>query len=157
MTARVPWRVVGHAFIPALQVLAPHRTNSPRHFHIRVVFTTFEDTKAALKAAADLSAGLSAGIDLVVPHIVPYPLPLARPSISVSFTLRRLCQLAADTGLELSIFVYFCRDALQTLLQVLEPHSLIVIGTRRRWFSTKRERLAKALRKNGHEVVLARR
>jgi hypothetical protein len=148
---------VRNALIPALQVLAPQRVGSPGDLHIGVVFTDFEGTRTALKAAATLSTGLEADIDLIVPQIVPFPLPLARPTVPPAFTLQRLRELAAAAEVQPSIYVYFCRDRLQTLLQVLELHSVIVVGSRQRWFPTQPERLAKALRKNGHHVILARR
>ena len=146
--------VVGSAFIPAYQVLAPQHTESQRDLHIGVVFTTFEDTKEALRAAADLAAGLCADIDLVVPEIVPYPLPLVRPAVPPGFTLRRLMQMAREAEVEPSIYVYLCRDKVQTLLQVLEPHSVVFLGSQKRWFPTKSEFLARTLRKNGHLVIL---
>ncbi len=147
---------VGYLSIPELQVFPPHRAESASDLHIDVVFTDFEDTRAALKAAADLTIGLEADIDLIVPQIVPFPLPLAHPTVSPGFTLRRLIDLASAAHVQPSIHVYLCRDRLQTLLQVLEPHSVIVVGSRKRWFPTKPERLARALRKNGHHVILAR-
>ncbi len=144
------------ALIPALQVLTPQRVGSPSDLHIGVVFTDFENTRVALKAAASLSTGLEADIDLVVPQIVPFPLPLARPAVPPEFILQRLRGLVVAAGVQPSIYIYFCRDRLQTLLQVLEPHSVIVVGSRKRWFPTQHERLARALCKNGHDVILAR-
>ena len=147
---------MGHASIAHLQILAPHRAESPEDLHIGVIFTDFEDTKAALKTASTLAAGLHADIDLVVPHIVPFPLALAHPSVPPGFTLRRLSDMAAAAEVQPSILVYFCRDPLETLLQVLDPHSIVVVGSRKRWFPTKPERLAGKLRKNGHHVIVAK-
>lgn len=149
-------RGVGSVFIPDLQVLAPHRAESASDLLISVVYTDSDETKAALKSAAGLSAGLNADIDLIVPHVVPFPLPLVRPSVPPGFTLQRLLDLAAAADVQPSIFVYLCRDALETLLQVLNLHSVIIIGSKKRWLPAKPERLAKALRKNGHHVILAR-
>jgi hypothetical protein len=146
--------VVGDPFIPALQVLAPHRVQSSDSLHIGVVFTDFEGTKAALTVAANLTAGLDAHIDLIVPQVVPFPLSLANPAVPPGFTLRRLCGLAAASNVHASIYMYLCRDRFQTLLQVLEPHSIVIFGGRKRWFPRKTDRLARALRKNGHQVIL---
>jgi len=146
---------VGYLSIPELRVLTPQRTESASDLHIDVVFTDFEGTRAALKAAAELTSGLRTGIDLIVPQVVPFPLQLVRPAVPPGFTLRRLLDLASTVDVRPSIHVYLCRDRLQTLLQVLQPHSVIVVGTRKRWFPTKPERLARALRKNGHHVLLA--
>ena len=146
---------MGDPFIPALQVLAPHRVQSPDGLHIGVVFTDFEGTKAALKVAANLIAGLEADIDLVVPYVVPFPLPLAKPAVPPGFALRRLRELAAAANVQTSIHMYLCRDRFETLLQVLEPHSIVVVGRRKRWLLIKTDHLAGALRKNGHQVILA--
>jgi hypothetical protein len=155
MDAPVVSAVVGDPFIPALQALAPHRVQSPNGLHIGVVFTDFEGTKAALRVAANLITGLEADIDLVVPHVVPFPLPLVYPAVPPGFTLRRLRELASAANVQASIYMYLCRDRFQTLLQVLEPHSIVVVGSRKRWLPTKTDRLARALRKNGHQVILA--
>ena len=148
--------IVGYLSIPELRVLTPQRTESASDLHIDVVFTDFEGTRAALRAAAKLTAVLRASIDLVVPQIVPFPLQLVRPAVPPGFTLRRLLDLASTVDVRPSIHVYLCRDRLQTLLQVLQPHSVIVVGSRKRWFPTTPERLARALRKNGHHVILVR-
>src|SRR5262245_14761962 len=147
---------VGPAFIPAYQVLVPQHTEGARELHISVVFTNFEDTKQALQAAANLSTGLRADIDLVAPEIVPYPLPLIRPVVPPGFTLRRLMDLARQAEVQPSIHVYLCRDKVQTLLQVLDRHSVVVLGSKRQWFPTKPILLARALRKSGHQVILVK-
>ena len=147
---------MGSVFIPELQLLVPHRADSCSDLLITVIYTDPDETKAALKSAAALSAGLNADIDLIVPHIVPFPLPLARPSVPAVFTLQRLMELAAAAGVEPSIFVYLCRDVLETVLQVLNVHSVVFIGNKRRWFAAGPKRLARALRKNGHHVILTK-
>jgi hypothetical protein len=43
---------------------------------------------------------------------------------------------------------------METLAAVLEPHSLIVLGARKRWWPTQEKRLARKLRRAGHEVIL---
>jgi hypothetical protein len=156
MARHVLWRLVGSAFIPAYQVLAPHRTESQTELHIGVVFTNFEDTRAALKTAADLCAGLEGHIDLVVPEVVPYPLPLIRPAVPAGFTLRRLMELARGAQVQPNIYVYLCRDKVQTLLEVLAPHSVVVLGRKKRWFPVEAQFLARALRKQGHHVILVK-
>src|SRR5207249_11325888 len=121
-----------------------------------VVCAAFEDTRVALHDAADLTIGLEPDIDFIVPQIVPFPLPLAHPTVPPGFTLPRLMDLASAAHVQPSIHVCLCGDRLQPLLQVLERHSVIVVGSRKRWSPTKPERLARALRKNGHHVILAR-
>ena len=148
--------LVGPAFIPAYQILVPQHTEAAPELHISVVFTNFEDTKQALRAAANLSTGLRADIDLVVPEIVPYPLPLIRPAVPPGFTLRRLMDLAREAEVQPSIHVYLCRDKVQTLLQVLHRQSVVVLGSKTRWFPTKPIILARVLRRKGHQVILVK-
>jgi len=38
---------------------------------------------------------------------------------------------------------------------VLKPHSLIIVGGRKRWWPTSEQRLAQALKKDGHHVIFA--
>jgi hypothetical protein len=105
--------------------------------------------------AANLTAGLGADIDLVVPLVVPFPLPLANPAVPPGFTLRRLRELAAAANVHASIYMYLCRDRFETLLQVMEPHSIVVFGKRKRWLPPRTDRIARALGKYGHQVIVA--
>ena len=147
---------MGYPSIAELRLLDPQRTESATDLHIDVVFTDFDETRAALKAAAALATGLGANIDLIVPHIVPFPLQLAQPAVPPGFTLRRLMDLASAARVQPSIRVYLCRDRVETLQQVLDPGALVVLGSRNRWFPTTPERLARTLRRKGHHVIVAR-
>ena len=51
------------------------------------------------------------------------------------------------------MLIYLCRDRVETLTAVLSPHSLVVIGGRKRWWPTAEKRLARKLRRAGHEVI----
>jgi len=50
--------------------------------------------------------------------------------------------------------LYLCRDDMDTLNKILKPHSLVVVGGRTRFWPTQAQRLARRLRKSGHEVIL---
>jgi hypothetical protein len=54
----------------------------------------------------------------------------------------------------LEAYVYLCRNPIETVLEILSPHSLVMIGTRHRWPFSKSRRFARELRKRGHDVVL---
>jgi acetyl esterase/lipase len=73
--------------------------------------------------------------------------------VLLDFSERRFRVIAATTPVETTVRLYLCRDQMETLAAVLEPHSLIVLGGRRRWWPTQEERLARKLRRAGHEVV----
>jgi hypothetical protein len=123
--------------------------------NVDVVFTSIEPTLAALKKAGALAGRLNARITLLVPQIVPYPLPLASPPVLLDFNERRFRVIANQSPVETMVRLYLCRDRLETLASVLKPHSVVVVGGRRRWWPTPEKRLAGKLRRAGHEVILA--
>jgi hypothetical protein len=104
-----------------------------------------------------LASSLGGRITLIVPQIVPYPLPLTSPPVLVDFNERRLRVLASGCPVETRVSIYLCRDPLETLKSVLKPHSLVVVGSRKRWWPTAEKRLATKLRKAGHEVMVTER
>jgi hypothetical protein len=125
--------------------------------NVSVVFTSAGATLAALKQAGDLARNLGGHITLIVPQVVPYPLPLISPPVLVDFNERRLRVIASGCRVETRICVYLCRDPLETLQSVLKPHSVVVVGSRKRWWPTKEKRLAAKLRSAGHEVIVTER
>ena len=50
--------------------------------------------------------------------------------------------------------VYLCRDRNQTIRQALIPNSIVVIGSRKRWWPTREQWLASLLRRDGHQVIV---
>ena len=123
--------------------------------NVDVVFTSVEPTLAALKKAGALAGRLNARITLLVPQIVPYPLPLESPPVLLDFNERRFREIANHSPVETMVCLYLCRDQLETLASVLKPHSVVVVGGRRRWWPTPEKRLAGKLRRAGHEVIFA--
>jgi hypothetical protein len=129
------------------------------NLQVNVIFTDTRGTLAALDTAEALARDLGTSIHLIVPQVVPFPYPLLHPPISVNFSEQFLSDLAwraAQDHYEIMVHLYLCRDSLQTVLQVLEPHSLVVIGGERRWWPTGQSRMARRLRSKGHQVVWAR-
>ena len=125
--------------------------NSP--LSINVVFTSVDATLAALKQAGTLAHRLAAHITLVVLQIVPYPLPLTSPPVLQDWNERRFRVMANHSSVETTIHLYLCCDRLQTLMSVLKPRSLVVIGGRQHWWPTHEKALARTLRRAGHEVI----
>jgi hypothetical protein len=119
-----------------------------------VLHTTVAETLQALKTAAHLANGLSARIRLLVLEVVPYPLPLDHPTVPVPFTQRRFRTLADNTSIETNVDIHLVRDRQQVIDKVLEPHSVVVMGARPRWFKANRK-LAKHLERSGHQVLFA--
>jgi hypothetical protein len=133
---------------------APDRAaDAQSRLNISVVFTSIESTLEALKRAGELASRLSGQITLLVPQAVPYPLPLTSPPVLLDWNERRFTVIATDSPVETKVLLYLCRDRLETLRRVLTPRSLVVLGGRRRWWPTREKRLARQLRRAGHEVI----
>jgi hypothetical protein len=130
----------------------PSTTKADQQLSIGVIFTSVESTLAALKEAGTLATSLGARITLLVPQVVPYPLPLESPPVLLEFNERRFRLLASQSPVETTVRIYLCRDGLETLVNVLSPGSIVVIGGQKRWWPTQEKKLARHLRQAGHEV-----
>jgi hypothetical protein len=131
----------------------------PGRLDVNVIFTEPQATIAALKKAQSLARDLRACIQVRAAITVPYALPLDKPPVSADFIETLLSHLVCDLELdvfETKVHLYLCRDQVETLLQVLSPHSLVVIGGRKHWWASAERRVAKALRSKGHRVVFVR-
>ena len=128
-------------------------TTDETRLNVHVVFTSVPATLAALRKAATLTNRLGAHITLLVPQVVPYPLLLESPPVLLDWSERRFRVIAEQNSVETSVHLYLCRDRLVTLLKTLRPHSLVVMGGPGRWWLNPEKRLARKLRKAGHEVI----
>jgi hypothetical protein len=131
----------------------PGTSESEPQLNVDVVFTSIEPTLAALREAGALAGRLKGRITLVVPQIVPYPLPLKTPPVLIEFNEKRFRVIASESRVETTVRIYLCRDDIEALATVLKPHSVVVLGGRRRWWPTPGKRLARKLRRAGHEVI----
>jgi len=141
-----------------LQLFNSATSKDPGRLRIHVIFTNMPDTRAALATAIDMAAEMESEIAVLVSQIVPFPLPIDNPPVPLDFAseqIRRLAELVQTDQTSLKGFIYLCRNPLDTLLQELPAHALVVIGARARWPFGKSKRVARALRRNGHEVILA--
>lgn len=121
--------------------------------NVAVVFTSETGTIAALKRAGALADRLAGRITLIVPQIVPYPVPLESPPILLDFSEHQFHEIAEGSPVETAVEIYLCRDRGETVEAVLERRSLVVIGGSKRWWQTAEQRLARRLRRAGHEVI----
>ena len=133
----------------------PEIEEREERLNISVIFTSVEWTLTALKRAGALAASLGARITLLVPQVVPYPLPLESPPVLIDWNEQRFRMIASESPVETTVRIYLCRDRLETLAFVLRPASIVIVGCRRKWWPTSEARLARKLRKSGHEVILA--
>jgi hypothetical protein len=138
---------------PGLPKQAPEVTSPPARLNVAVVFTSVDATLAALREAGVLATRLNGQITLVVPQVVPFPLPLTSPPVLLDWNERRFRVIASESPVDTTVRLYLCRDRLETLLKVLSPHSLVVVGGPRRWWPNAEKRLARRLRRGGHEVI----
>ncbi len=138
---------------PATGHPEPKTGQTESRLNIAVVFTSVDSTLAALKEAGALASSLGAQITLLVPQVVPYPLPLESPPVLVEFNERRFRVIASQSPVETSVRIYLCRDPLETLTRALSTGSIVVLGERKRWWPTREKKLARQLRRAGHEVV----
>lgn len=133
---------------------AEHAVEQPDlGLNIAVVFTAEGPTLAALKEAGALAESLGAHITLLVPQVVPYPLPLQNPPVRVNFSEKRFHVIASRSPVRTNVRIYLCRDPLETIRSVLRPSSIVVIGAKKTLWPTAEKRLARKLRKAGHEVI----
>jgi hypothetical protein len=122
---------------------------------VAVIFTAPSAMRETLRTAIALAGNLSATVTLVVPQVVPYPLPLDQSPKHSSFDEKRSRALAAWAPQVTAIQLCMGREADETIDSVLPPHSVVVIGGRRRWWRSRGERLARQLRRRGHDVLFA--
>ena len=120
-----------------------------------VLHTTVAETLQALKAAAQLAQDLSARIRLLVLEVVPYPLPLDHPAALLPFTQRRFRTLARNAPIETSVDIHLVRDREKALGEILEPHSVVVMGVHRSWWPSANREIVKRLERAGHQIVFA--
>jgi hypothetical protein len=121
-----------------------------------VVYTCPETTLPALRAVDSLARDLSVTVHIRAMVAVPRQLAIDFGLNSVQFVKRFLSDLVERVGsrhCEYVLHIYLCRSRVETLLRVLQPSSLLVIGGRRRLWPTAERRLAEAAISAGHRVA----
>ena len=120
-----------------------------------VLFTTHSGTIAALKKATQLGAKLGVHLEALMLYDVPYTLPLEKRALPEGFLEYQIHALESNFPADMSLRVILCRHSRRTLHQVLPARALIVLGGKKSWWPTRESRLARMLRRDGHEVVFA--
>jgi len=126
---------------------------SQEFLSIVVPYTTPELTRAALRHSAACK-DLDVRVFLVDVQVVPFPCPLDQPPINKEHTKHRLQGFLNEDGLSGDAAVLYARNWLEAFRKLLGPHSVVVLATRRRWWPTRERKLARALKKAGHHVML---
>lgn len=117
-----------------------------------IPFTTPKLTRVALDAANRMAPGLNARLRLVKVQVVPFPLEPDQSPVYLDFLKKQLAQFEAARPV--CGEVRLARDWEAGLLSSLSPDCIVILAAPRRPWQTRNERLAAALRRAGHKVVL---
>ncbi|MDP8988824.1 MAG: hypothetical protein M3N41_01925 [Acidobacteriota bacterium] len=140
---------------PVLETVGPTVVpgqTSNASLEIVVIHTKPSETLSALRMAAELASGL-APVRLLAVQVVPYPLDLYAPPVSTQFLESHYAQLVSQANINASVDIRLGRDAGDAIECGVGPHSVVVIGGRRRWWPTATMRLARRLERLGRQVV----
>jgi hypothetical protein len=120
---------------------------------VYVVFTSIDETLAAVRIAGDLAKALGVPLTLIFFRAVPYALHVDEPSGVSPVETDEFLNQVRSMGLDVRVRVYLCRDEKSAIPSAFRRHSLIVIGGRRRWWPARSERVCRELEAAGHFVV----
>ena len=111
-------------------------------------------TTRALAVALKLADGCNATVTLLAVHVLPYPAPLECQAGIRQRLEAELTAVARATPALVRVKLVFARDREETYLALLRRESLVVIGTKDRWWWTGEERFARKLAAHGHSVAV---
>ena len=111
-------------------------------------------TARAFAAALKLADGCNATMTLMAVHVLPYPAPLECQEGIRQRLEAELTAVARATPAALRVKLVFARDREEAYLALLRRESLVVIGTKDRWWPTGEERFARKLAAHGHSVAV---
>jgi hypothetical protein len=120
---------------------------------VYVLFTNFDQTLGAVRVAGRLASAMGGDVTVVHFRSIGFGAPLDHPSgLSPVETDAFRARLAAE-HCGARVRVCLCRDPRQAIRSVIDGHSLVVIGGRRRWWPTPSNRWRRMLEKEGYVVV----
>jgi hypothetical protein len=121
---------------------------------IVVPYTDGSLTEAVLNRAAGLTAGLNAKVMLVAIHTVPYPAQFECQTAVHSYLVQQLVELASHCPFAVEPQVVMARSRVDGFRHVLSDRSTVLLGTRKHWWRTQEEVLARDLVRDGYNVAL---
>jgi len=145
--------------VPLAQEVSPRPDTAAgggRPLRLMVPYTDPATARGALAAAGVLARGLDASIALVAVQVLPFPAPFYCPSSVREHLEGQLADLARECPAAVDAVVVLARDLEEGYREVLEPGVTVLIATRPRWWRTREQKLARALARSGHKVVLVK-
>lgn len=127
-----------------------------RPLELVVLYTNPALTARALTAAASLAQGFDAAVTLVAVHVLPFPAPLECQEGIRKVLEAELAALARTSPVAIRVKLFFARAREAAYAGLLQRQSLVVIGTKDRWWRTREERLARRLTSSGHSVAIVK-
>jgi hypothetical protein len=134
--------------------IAEEQADVDRPLRIIVPYTTPALTRAALSEASVLATDLRAEAVLLAVREIPYPLPLDRPDFQPTFLLEQLKTLTDGISCSVRIELVLARSRRDVFERIIGPGAMAVVATKRRWWRTREERLARLLSRAGGTVSL---
>ena len=120
---------------------------------IYVLFTSLDETLAAVRVAKRLAAALGSGVTLVHLRAVPWGAPVEAPGGRSPLEADTVVDRLAEEDAGVHVQVYLCRDARRAVSSAFKGRSLIVVGGRRHWWPTRADRWRRTLEAEGHLVL----
>ena len=130
------------------------RLEQSESLEIVVPYTSPAMTARMMDYAAVLAGDLNVTLTLVAVCVVPYPADLIWPASTREHLIARLTELAGRTRFQSKIHVVLAREVDEGFREVLRPGSAVLLGSRRRPWRTREEKLARQLTHEGHHVSL---
>jgi hypothetical protein len=97
---------------------------------------------------------LNVYVTLVDLQVIPFAWPLNQPPIDKKYSKHRLQELFKEARVPGRPIIVYARDRLEGFHRLLEAKSLVLLATKKRWWRTREEKLARNLSKAGHQVML---
>ena len=129
-------------------------TGAGHGLEVVVPLTEWEITRDVLKRVPALTAGLDACVKLVAVHTLPYQDAFYCPTLVHAHLVQQVMDLASGCGFPVEPQVVLAHSREEGLRHALTERSTILIGSRRHWWRTEAESLARSLARKGYQVAL---
>jgi hypothetical protein len=144
---------------PFRPVRAERRAGSSRSTELStdrvyVLFTSFNETLAAIPVASELARALRSRLTVVHFQPVSFGAPLEPPCGLSPVETSEFRNRLEDEHCEAEARVCVCRDARAAFSTVFNGRCLVVLGHHRRLWSTSSDRWRRTLEAAGHLVVM---